>query len=195
MRNKCKVEDCELHVAGKGYCNTHYQRWRRHGDPHIVKANHGNRSIRPVPSIRKCKTCGKTGPPEEFKNKTNFCKPCALQWHREWRAANPERVMAMRERQRTSPTRVRTELRRRAKNLGLDPDLVLAYYDAHDGRCEICGNPPRDGGRDLNMDHDHETGEFRGMLCDNCNAGLGRFKDSVVNLEMAIAYLKRHGRE
>jgi len=42
------------------------------------------------------------------------------------------------------------------------------------------------------MDHDHASGDFRGMLCDNCNSGLGRFKDDVTRLESAINYLKRH---
>jgi len=40
------------------------------------------------------------------------------------------------------------------------------------------------------MDHDHETGKFRGMLCHHCNRGLGNFKDKIENLEKAIEYLK-----
>lgn len=39
------------------------------------------------------------------------------------------------------------------------------------------------------MDHDHVTGEVRGMLCPSCNNGLGLFKDSVVHLRNAISYL------
>lgn len=40
------------------------------------------------------------------------------------------------------------------------------------------------------LDHDHITGEVRGWICDSCNTGLGRFKDSIPLLDMAILYLK-----
>jgi len=42
----------------------------------------------------------------------------------------------------------------------------------------------------LVVDHDHKTGDIRGMLCHNCNRALGLFKDSVVNLKSAIEYLE-----
>jgi hypothetical protein len=42
------------------------------------------------------------------------------------------------------------------------------------------------------LDHCHETGEFRGFLCSNCNLGLGKFKDDPEILLNAIAYLQGH---
>lgn len=60
------------------------------------------------------------------------------------------------------------------------------------GVCRICQCPPtgrRNGGR-LHVDHDHETGEVRGLLCYHCNNGLGRFKDDPELLRSAAKYLE-----
>ena len=44
--------------------------------------------------------------------------------------------------------------------------------------------------RPFRLDHNHETGAFRGFLCDSCNTGLGKFKDDPALLNRAISYLK-----
>lgn len=55
--------------------------------------------------------------------------------------------------------------------------------------CAICKRHESNFKKRLAVDHDHETGEIRGLLCNNCNNGLGRFKDNVDTLESAIDYL------
>lgn len=50
--------------------------------------------------------------------------------------------------------------------------------------CQICGSQDS-----LKLDHDHQTGKFRGVLCHHCNVGLGNFKDSSELLDKAKAYL------
>lgn len=69
-------------------------------------------------------------------------------------------------------------------------------------KCDICGGNEFAGSRNnkhlgkvyaLVMDHNHQTGKFRGMLCNHCNRGLGNFKDNIENLENAILYLKNRG--
>jgi len=76
-----------------------------------------------------------------------------------------------------------------AKKMGhcpVDPDTVKIPHE--DGLCDFCGNPP--GKRRLCLDHCHETGRFRGWLCDKCNTAFGRFGDNVEGFERAIEYLK-----
>lgn len=53
-------------------------------------------------------------------------------------------------------------------------------------RCAICRKKFR---KTPHIDHSHKTGRNRGLLCDDCNLGLGRFKDSVEVLKYAIKYL------
>jgi hypothetical protein len=52
--------------------------------------------------------------------------------------------------------------------------------------CEICHSSGR-----VVLDHDHETGAFRGWLCRECNQGLGKLGDNIEGLRRALAYLER----
>lgn len=56
--------------------------------------------------------------------------------------------------------------------------------------CECCGRQPSLG-KSLGIDHDHETGAFRGWICTKCNLGLGMFGDTAESIELALQYLKR----
>ena len=75
--------------------------------------------------------------------------------------------------------------------------LMKAYGITHqdyldlkgNGGCFICGNECPSG-RSLAIDHDHKLGHIRGLLCVNCNKGLGNFKDNVQLLSQAIQYLR-----
>lgn len=49
-----------------------------------------------------------------------------------------------------------------------------------------------DTGRRMHVDHDHNTGQLRDLLCHHCNLLLGNAKDSVERLRQGIAYLERH---
>ena len=59
--------------------------------------------------------------------------------------------------------------------------------------CEICGITPEENGRELALDHDHETGEFRGWLCWQCNMAIAKLGDNTEGLKKALAYLERAG--
>src|SRR5439155_26329707 len=83
----------------------------------------------------------------------------------------------------------------RAGHLKRKFGLSLDQYDellAHQGgKCAICSDPPEEG-KAYHIDHDHETGEVRGLLCVRCNNGLGQFKEDRDLLKMAATYILLH---
>jgi len=58
--------------------------------------------------------------------------------------------------------------------------------------CAICGKHQSELTKILSVDHNHETGKFRGLLCPCCNSGLGMFAESRGNLIRAIQYLTKY---
>ena len=88
----------------------------------------------------------------------------------------------------------------RARRLVVMYGLTAAEYDAllleQCGVCAICGQPETiraKGGRvwSLHVDHDHATGKTRGLLCHQCNTGLGYFVDNPSNTAAATKYLNK----
>ena len=76
----------------------------------------------------------------------------------------------------------------------LSEDKYEDLFLKQKGVCAICSKtntPNRSNGKlqKLSVDHNHTTGEVRGLLCRECNMGLGKFKDSVYLLGKAIEYL------
>ena len=58
-------------------------------------------------------------------------------------------------------------------------------------RCGICKTHTSELPKSLAVDHDHETGEIRGLLCMNCNLGIGKLRDSIDLLKSAIEWLSK----
>lgn len=79
------------------------------------------------------------------------------------------------------------------KNYGITLEKYDEMLAAQGGACAICTRPP--SGQELVVDHDHDTDEVRGLLCQNCNIGLGHFRDDPDLLLQVIEYLERWGRK
>jgi len=85
------------------------------------------------------------------------------------------------------------------KNETLKRDFSLSFEDykkmllAQNGVCAICDCPEtstyKGKLRHLSVDHDHKTGQIRGLLCNDCNSALGFFKDDIQVLRKAAKYL------
>lgn len=101
--------------------------------------------------------------------------------NRAWRAANPELSSQL----------------LREYNLRNKYGMTIADYarmlQEQEGRCAICGSDsPRGRYANFAVDHDHETGQVRGLLCYPCNVGLGNYGDDPELLQRAIDYLVQH---
>jgi hypothetical protein len=83
-------------------------------------------------------------------------------------------------------------------NYGMRLDDYAKMLRAQGGVCLLCGKVETRLGptrrlAPLSVDHDHKTGKVRGLLCSNCNHGIGSFRDDPELIERAIAYLEKHG--
>jgi hypothetical protein len=115
--------------------------------------------------MRQCRPCGEAKPLDEFyrRNARTFrteCKACIR--------------MGVRERVR-----------------GITATQYLELLRQQDGTCAICGERESNDGREtLSVDHCHQTGAIRGLLCAHCNRGLGMFRDNRTLLLAAVDYLE-----
>lgn len=70
-------------------------------------------------------------------------------------------------------------------------DKYMELFKSQNEKCYICETSTNWNGKSFPVDHCHKTNEVRGILCDDCNVGLGKFKDDIEILEKAINYLRR----
>src|SRR5262245_30768892 len=133
-----------------------------------------------MPDLKTCRHCLKLRPLTEFspyrKSKDGYayyCKACNAERIREWRRRNPAKEAA----------------RRRRRLLRSLYKLTQSEYERmvreQRGRCACCGRA-----RSLVVDHDHETGRVRGLLCTPCNSAIGSLGDTAAGLLRALAYLR-----
>jgi len=94
--------------------------------------------------------------------------------------ATPEGQRLMREQGRKSRFKMK---------YGMTEADYQARCDAQGGRCAICRQPPPSHKPILHVDHDHDSGRVRGLLCSDCNLALGLFGDSATRARRAADYL------
>jgi hypothetical protein len=119
----------------------------------------------PAPKLRKCRICGEDDPENFYPGRASTCKKCH------------SAIVNGRRQHGDGAAILRWRTEREA---------------AVDGRCEICGKSDAQNGKLLAVDHDHETGKLRGLLCGQCNTVLGLVKDEPAVLLRAAEYLRGH---
>jgi len=162
--------------------------------------------------MKYCYKCKEIKDENEFGNNITtkdglmcYCKSCEALRSREYKKAHPEKIKANKKAYVEKNKEIWEESRRRYrdknKNIIKDYALKTKYgigikeyiclYTLQKGLCAICQQEEKDENKLLSIDHDHETGKIRGLLCTDCNLGLGRFFDNIEFLEKAIVYLKQ----
>ena len=88
-------------------------------------------------------------------------------------------------------------LKDKTRNYGISAKEYVELLEKQGHVCAICGEPEtrihKGSLASFSVDHDHETGKVRGLLCGTCNHGLGYFRDDVELMNNAIEYLNYNG--
>lgn len=162
---------------------------------------------------KRCRVCGESKSLDQFHRAKgmrdghrNECLDCFRLMSRErykrdpakaiaqvkrWQQANADRLNAYRRERRLEPA-VKRQQRDGyyRRTYGISADEFDAMLDAQGGRCAICGVQP-ERLASMHVDHDHEHGHLRGLLCLSCNQGLGQFRDDPSLLLRAVVYLRQ----
>ena len=131
--------------------------------------------------MKQCTVC------KEEKELSEFYKHTTSKDGKSWRCkvCDNKAVKAHRHKHRERYL-VRQQKANRLSKYNLTQEEYMKLFEEQRCVCAICGKQDI-----LQVDHDHETGLVRGLLCPTCNRGLGMFYDNHVYLEAAILYLKK----
>lgn len=100
--------------------------------------------------------------------------------HKEYITKNPEKAKLY-------------AFRGRLKRRGITEDQYNNFLKSQNNLCAICQGTNEEASKDWAIDHCHDTGKVRGLLCQSCNVMLGFSKDNINTLQKAIEYLKTNG--
>lgn len=139
-----------------------------------------------------CKACGEMSP-DKFSEYFNSAQNRWVRYKSECK-----KCMTARKRpyeKKRAKTRIRnTDVQRRyylRNRYGLTEEAYTELLESQECKCAICKSMLRR--ENIDIDHNHSTGEVRGILCSRCNKMLGFAEDDIHKLEKAIEYLKERG--
>lgn len=186
----CSVEGCARKHAAKGLCQHHFYQTPEHREkqrlyreklkanppkpPCTVEGCHRSQTAKGV-----CLYHWKRNPENREKvlqgNRDRYSRPEVKAQHKAY----------FTEHNKKPETQAKTRDRHYKKNYGLTLEDFNRMETAQQGLCKICKRKAP-----LVVDHCHQTGKVRGLLCNLCNLGLGGFQDNTEALTQAILYLQ-----
>jgi Autographiviridae endonuclease VII len=141
-----------------------------------------------------CRDCGENRPEAHFwaselRLKRPRCIACSKKRQAEWRARNREKTRRKHKGWRDANPEKTLEYS--MSRYSITVEQYQDRLDEQNGLCACCGKPASTGPRRLLVDHDHNTGQIRGLLCRRCNTGIGMLGDDVEGVRRALSYLER----
>lgn len=125
---------------------------------------------------KQCPKCESEKPLSEFSPRRSrksgngiqsHCKSCRNIYHRAYRKAHPKKTRSV-----------------NWKSQGINPDTAWSLLE-NTSECELCNT-----NKHLVVDHCHETGVIRGILCSPCNRSLGKLGDNIEGIQKVLQYLE-----
>jgi hypothetical protein len=161
---------------------------------------HCGSTIRYVSSMN-CRDCGVKSGLAKLNNEELMAPYRTKEKKKDWVVANPIKVKSIKKRYKDNNKLKLSEYYKMNKDVWREGQLKRHYgltieqYDdilsKQNGKCAICGTDSCSTGKQMAVDHNHETGEIRGILCAACNIGIGMMKDDVSLIRKALTYLER----
>jgi hypothetical protein len=144
-----------------------------------------------------CTKCGEIKDESSFRVRTNlkrgyqsWCKECENISNRKKYIPKPPKPKKEID---GDKVKLESKIRLLKYRYNLSYDDYLKFYEEQGGKCKICGESKELGTcKGLVIDHCHTTNKVRGLLCGNCNSGLGKFMDNVELLNNAVLYIKQY---
>lgn len=148
-------------------------------------------------SMKKCTKCKTDKPLTEFHRASSYvdgrhkwCKSCRLGYYQ-------DNLDEMRKKARKCVSKHKES--RRDSKFKSRYGITLSEYnkkrEEQNYKCGICETHEDNLKTRLFVDHNHDTEQVRMLLCQNCNTGIGQFKESIVRLDAAINYLKKFNKQ
>lgn len=209
----CSCNHCFNPIVAQGLCEMHYRRMKRHGNVEQTRpADWGQKKTHPLYNSWAWmnKMQGRHKVEEGWKDFWQYVKDIGerpTENHRlkkldeslgyvkgnvVWSEIIPSQDKALyaKEWRKRNPAKAKNSDLKRSHGISYEEYLNLQQNQSY--KCKICGIGDDQNNMSLVVDHCHTSGKIRGLLCSNCNRGIGMLQDNVDVLQKAIDYLKEN---
>lgn len=166
----CSTPECEEPSRARGRCQRCYTRYRRSPEYQLLQRDlHSLTDIDPDTRRAVCSICG---PSKICRNGPDayVCSGLVKVLNKKYKQNGGSRRYRMR------------------AIYNISEGEYNSLYAAQGGCCAICRKPCTKN-KNLSIDHDHRTGRIRGLLCSNCNLGIGKLGDTLESILAVAEYL------